>query len=375
MARQTLLQMTQTILAALDSDAINSISDTVESTQVAQIIQNKYYDILSRDSLPSQETLFQLVASGDVTKPVLMTLPSGCANMQWLKYYDVNPANNQQQDQFGSFSHGLNTDIVPTSFWTTTSSTSNTISVGSKTFTVAASLPIQINQGCLCSSGANTMFGTVTSYSGTTLVVNITSTAGSGTFSSWTITNSTTASIPGYKYVTVLPIEEFIEYVNRFNLGDSNVASFTFVEGGNNFTFNYLTNITPRYCTVIENNYVVFDSFDSTFDSTLQGSKTMAYGLIVTPFTLSDSFIPDLDDNQFPLLINEAKTLAFYELKQMPHPIADREVKRQWSTVQKTKSKSGKPTYFEQLPYFGRMPRTGGYAGSGWTVYGWMKQR
>ncbi len=51
-------------------------------------------------------------------------------------------------------------------------------------------------------------------------------------------------------------------------------------------------------------------------DTTLQTSKTLCYGQIIPTFTLEDSFIPDLDDTQFPLLLNEAKAIAFVELKQ-----------------------------------------------------------
>jgi hypothetical protein len=73
---------------------------------------------------------------------------------------------------------------------TTTSSTSNTIGTGTKTFTVASGLWMVAGQTMTAASGANTMTGTVTSYTGTTLTLSITSTTGSGTFSSWTITGT-----------------------------------------------------------------------------------------------------------------------------------------------------------------------------------------
>ena len=57
-AEQTVLQLTQNILSAMSSDEVNSISDTVESMQVATILQNKYYDIVSRDALPAHDQLF-----------------------------------------------------------------------------------------------------------------------------------------------------------------------------------------------------------------------------------------------------------------------------------------------------------------------------
>lgn len=275
MAEQTLLEMTQNVLQRLDSDSVNSISDTVESLQVANIIKNKYYDILARANLPEQQILFQLVASGSVLKPTLMTTPAGTSRIDWVKYF--------------------NSDTTP----------------------------------------------------------DVT---------------------PGYLYVTALPMDQFLDMVNRFNPDEANVGSFTFTEGSYSFTFYYKNDRQPSYCTVIENKYVLFDSYDNTLDSTLQASKTLTYGQIVTPFVMTDTFVPDLDDNQFPLLVNEATALAFYELKQMPHVKAEQEIKRQWSVVQKNKSVSNKPSYFDQLADFGRIPRTGGYSSGGYGAYRWMRQ-
>jgi len=79
-----------------------------------------------------------------------------------------------------------------------TSSTSNTINTGSLTFTTAASAGY-VNGATITitdtGTPSNFMIGTVTSYSGTSLVVNITSTGGSGTFTTWTIAQ--TANWPG----------------------------------------------------------------------------------------------------------------------------------------------------------------------------------
>ena len=74
------------------------------------------------------------------------------------------------------------------------STTSNTIGVGSKTFTVGASLGYLAGQSITAQSqGTPTayMTGTVTSYSVTTLVTNMTVTAGSGTFTDWALINPT----------------------------------------------------------------------------------------------------------------------------------------------------------------------------------------
>ena len=68
------------------------------------------------------------------------------------------------------------------------SNTSNTIGLGSKTFTTAAGLAITAGQTVQVGyDGLNYMTGTVTSFAGTTLVVNVTSVVGSGTYTGWSV--------------------------------------------------------------------------------------------------------------------------------------------------------------------------------------------
>ena len=70
----------------------------------------------------------------------------------------------------------------------TTSVTSNTIGNGSKTFTVDANLSyIPLQEVLVVYDASNHMHGSVTSYSGTTLIVDIKHHTGSGTYTSWSI--------------------------------------------------------------------------------------------------------------------------------------------------------------------------------------------
>jgi hypothetical protein len=70
----------------------------------------------------------------------------------------------------------------------TTSGTSNTIGNGSKTFTVDANLSyIPLQEVLVVYNVSNHMHGTVTSYSGTTLIVDIKHHTGSGTYTLWSI--------------------------------------------------------------------------------------------------------------------------------------------------------------------------------------------
>jgi hypothetical protein len=70
----------------------------------------------------------------------------------------------------------------------TTSLTSNTIGNGAKTFTVDANLSyIPLQEVLVVYNSSNHMHGTVTSYSGTTLIVDIKHHTGSGTYTLWSI--------------------------------------------------------------------------------------------------------------------------------------------------------------------------------------------
>lgn len=294
--KMTLLDMTQNILSNMSSDEVNSYSDTTESMQVASIIRETYFNMLSRYNLPEHDQLFQLDSSLDNTQPVLMYLPTGINKVDWITYFDTNPldGSNTQTDQYGAYSeHDVNTDL-------------------------------QDNAG-----------------------------------------NGSSGAGPLYRGVKVMSLEKFLRFTATLNTTDSNVDTFEFTVINkatgkpSSYKFNYYNDRQPMQCCIIENYYVIFDSFDSTQDSTLQSSKTMCHGWVLPTFEMEDTFIPQLDDKQFPLLLSEAKSLAFFELKQQPHQKAEQEIKRQISSLQKYKSESSKPTDFDQLPNYGRR-------GSGW---------
>lgn len=370
--------MTQDILSSMNSDNINSISDTPESLQVATIIKQKYLDIISRVDITDHEQLCQLQPSLDVTQPVLMYVPQGIAELKWIKYFDSNSLDGNTATDFA---HDLNTDIKPNSGsgapkWSSISTTTNSIGTGSKTFTVSVGLKISIGDFATCTySPTNaSMTGTVTAYTSATgsLTLNIFSTSGTGTYSQWSIIQGTsTPSGPGYLYVTILTNDEYLNYMSGLNPSNKNVLTFNLQDTSNNFNgnfaFNYVNDKTPTYCTIISNHYVIFDSFDSSIDSTLQASKTMCLGRVIPVFLMQDSFIPDLAEENFTLLINEAKTLAFFELKGQPHPLADKEVQRGWTAIQKKKAVINRPTFFDELPGYGRKRGYYGYRGGYYT--------
>lgn len=81
-----------------------------------------------------------------------------------------------------------------------TSTSSLVIGTGSKSFTIAAGKQFSFGQFLIATSDAdptNYMHGQVSSYSGTTLVINVLDVGGSGTFADWTISVSGTRGAGG----------------------------------------------------------------------------------------------------------------------------------------------------------------------------------
>jgi len=70
--KKTLLEIVQDILNDMDSDKVNSISETVEAEQIAQICQSVYYDIITTVDLPEHDELTTVTGLSDSSKPNFM---------------------------------------------------------------------------------------------------------------------------------------------------------------------------------------------------------------------------------------------------------------------------------------------------------------
>jgi hypothetical protein len=70
----------------MDSDSVNSISDTLEAEQVADIIRETYLDIIEEYDLKATHTIFKLTASGTTARPTHMSLPEGYHSVEWVAY-------------------------------------------------------------------------------------------------------------------------------------------------------------------------------------------------------------------------------------------------------------------------------------------------
>ena len=86
MAKMTLLSMVQDILNDMDSDDVNSVNDTEEALQVANIIKTTFYEVIGSRYWPHLRNIGQLSGSGDSSKPVHLLVPDDAQIVEWLKY-------------------------------------------------------------------------------------------------------------------------------------------------------------------------------------------------------------------------------------------------------------------------------------------------
>ncbi len=82
----TLLEIVQDILNDLDSDEVNSIDDTVEAQQIAQIVKSTYFALLSNRNWPHLKKGIKLEAYADLTKPTHMKLADNVKELSFVNY-------------------------------------------------------------------------------------------------------------------------------------------------------------------------------------------------------------------------------------------------------------------------------------------------
>lgn len=254
--KYTLLEMTQNILAAMDGDEVNSFDETAESAQVAQLIRQTYYDIITGKRIPEHYTLFQLEASGDPDLPVIMYKPDDVQTIEWLKYNKI-----------------LDGDTAP-----------------------------------------------------------------------------------DWQDVPFVPLDEFLRMTYLLNEDDDEVASLTLVmDNADEIELLYRNDKAPDVWTTFNDSTIIFDSYDSDVDSTLQRAKTTVYGQMIQTFTMDDDFVPNLDENLFSLLLNEAKVVCFADLKQAQNATAEKRSRKALIATQKQKRNvDSNRSFFSDLPNYGR---------------------
>lgn len=90
-----------------------------------------------------------------------------------------------------------------------------------------------------------------------------------------------------------------------------------------------LNDRAPEFFTSFDDSTLVFDSYDTAVDDVLQSSKSQVRAYVTPLFTMSDTFIPDLPEEAFALLIEEAKSKSAMKIAQKADQKSEQESKRQ----------------------------------------------
>lgn len=252
--KYTLLQMAQIIASSMDSDEFESINDTPESLQIANVIRIAYFDLVNQSNLPEDRLLFNLNET-DLSTPVLMTVPDDFDTAEWIKY---NVATSESPDQ-------------------------------------------------------------------------------------------------NWRMLKPLSVQDFQDYTYALRESEAWVGTFNLTIGSSTVPFLYRNDKMPEFYTTIDDTQVVFDSYSSAEETNLTSARTLAQGRKSQTFDMTDTFIPPMNDDQFQLLLQEAKSLAWAELKQTPHSKAEQSARRQKILQQKNKKRVKIYKAFDELPYFGRI--------------------
>lgn len=253
----TLLDYVQDILSSMDSEEVNSISDTTESAQVARVVKASYNALVSRLDLPDNYQLYELDPSLDSSKPTLMYRPSTAESLIWIKYNNA------------------------------------------------------------------------------------------------TVEDTTVQ----FKEVCFQPLDVFLDRMYLLSENESNVVSFNHTVDTSSLTFLCTNDAHPRWYTSPDDRTLVFDSYLADVDTTLQSTKSLAYGKIAQTFIMSDTFIPFPDIENSTILLNEAKALAFAELKQSQHAKAEQTARRLLIHNQKSKrAVDNLRSELDRLPNYARRP-------------------
>jgi hypothetical protein len=85
--KMNILEMVQDILSDMNGDYVESISDTDEATQVAQIIKSTYLAMLSNRNWPHTARLVSLTPFSDLDRPTHMTIDQNIKELISI-YYD-----------------------------------------------------------------------------------------------------------------------------------------------------------------------------------------------------------------------------------------------------------------------------------------------
>ena len=123
-----------------------------------------------------------------------------------------------------------------------------------------------------------------------------------------------------YTEMRYLTPEQFLRNANSLD----NTASYVQeVQDPGGITLFIRNDKVPMYWTSFDDQYIVFNSYDSSVDTFLVNSKTQALVVCTPAWEHDDDFYPVLPEEAFPYLLAEAKSRAFLAVKGVPNDKAE----------------------------------------------------
>ena len=120
---------------------------------------------------------------------------------------------------------------------------------------------------------------------------------------------TTAAGDPRLQEITFRHPQDFLTLTARRTASDSQVE--TMALGASGYNIQIRNDQAPQWWTILEGyDDIIFDSYDSTIETNLQNSKSLANGVKRPTLGLTDAAVPDLPQNLMQLLKNRAR--AFY---------------------------------------------------------------
>lgn len=169
-----------------------------------------------------------------------------------------------------------------------------------------------------------------------------------------------------YKRLTYMEPGDFLDHVaeNRSDAPDTVQVT----DPINGVTYRIPNDVAPNFWTTFDDDYLAVDNIDMGIDTVqILGTKTRCLMTKLPTWTVDDDFIPDIDDNFFPLLLAEAKSTCFFNLKQMQNNKIEGQSRGQRLRLQNSKYKTSdaqKADTGATGPNYGRRtPRQGFYLG------------
>lgn len=161
--------------------------------------------------------------------------------------------------------------------------------------------------------------------------------------------------VVNYVPLAYLPPEEFLEMTSRL-VKDTN-AEYTIVQDFNRTRFAVQNNQDPQYYTSFDGEYIVFDSFDSNKEATLQESKSRVFVSEEPVFLLQDDYVIDVPNNVIQLYKDMVLVECYESLRQEPAPsVVARRARRDLIKLQqetRTIGNAGRRPRYSRREYHG----------------------